>query len=168
MNSLLQKYSIIKSKRQAPNLKKLLTRAKYEESGTEAGIRKCGRPRCKLCNQILECDKYQFRSGKEFTFKFSGTCDILNLIYVLRCAGCNRDYIGETVNLRNRVILHNQHIRNPDTAPLPVSRHIAECARTQQPQFYISPLYKLKTDDAALRKIKEDFFIKLFKPELNR
>ena len=170
MSSIIQKHKIIKSKRQPPNLKKLLTRARFDERNIVPGIKKCGRSRCKftkLCEIIIEGQHFTFKNGKHFTIKFNGSCDTMNIIYVIQCQGCKEEYIGETGNLRNRVNLHNQHIRNPDMAPLPVSRHISACARESQQKFHIFPLYKMNCNDVTLRRLKENYFIKLFKPKLN-
>ena len=43
-------------------------------------------------------------------------CTSMNLIYVITCAGCGHNYVGETDDvLRNRVTLHKQQIRDPHT-----------------------------------------------------
>ena len=49
-------------------------------------------------------------------------CTSTNLVYVITCAGCGQNYIGETGDvLRNRVTVHKQQIRDPDTRTLGVS-----------------------------------------------
>ena len=68
------------------------------------------------------------------------SCKAKNVIYVTQCRGCNEQYIGETVNLRNRVLtLHNQHIKHAALRKIPVSQHIAECS-DQDPKYFIFPL----------------------------
>ena len=130
MKDIFSQAKIIKSKRQPANLKRLLTRAKYTDSPRNNKIIKCENKRCGLCKFLIEGDTFHFKNGRQFKIKFSGNCEILNVIYAMKCAGCGEDYIGETANLRNRVTLHNQHIRNPHTALLPVSRtHCKLCKR---------------------------------------
>ena len=65
-------------------------------------------------------------------------CTSTNLIYVITCAGCGHNYIGETGDvLRNRVTVHKQQIRDPHIRMLGVSKHIDECAVGLTPQFTI-------------------------------
>ena len=42
---------------------------------------------------------------KEKLFKVNDniSCKSKHVIYVIQCRGCNEQYIGETVNLRNRI-----------------------------------------------------------------
>ncbi len=62
------------------------------------------------------------------------SCNARNLIYVMRCRGCNQEYIGETGDfLRKRVTVHNQQIRDPSTRMLKVSAHIDYCANMYSP-----------------------------------
>ena len=71
-------------------------------------------------------------------------CTSTNLVYVITSAGCGQNYIGETGDvLRNRVTVHKQQIRDPDTRMLGVSAHIDECAAGLTPQFAIFPFYNI-------------------------
>ena len=90
-------------------------------------------------------------------------------IYVMRCTGCDEEYIGETGDsLRHRMTVHRQQIRNSNFRILHVSNHIATCARNCETPFKLFPLYKMKEADTTIRKMKESYFIDLFKPKLNR
>ena len=56
-------------------------------------------------------------------------CNSKFLIYVMTCAGCGENYIGETKSkLRERMTLHRQQIRDTRYQVLPVSAHSARCA----------------------------------------
>ena len=46
--------------------------------------------------------------------------------------------------------------------------HIANCATGLDINFRLFPLFKMKTDNVTSRKMKEAYFIELFKPKLNR
>ncbi|MEW8548313.1 MAG: GIY-YIG nuclease family protein, partial [Candidatus Thiodiazotropha sp.] len=169
MNEILKEYQIIKSKRQPRNLKRLLTRAKFTDTNESPKIKKCNRSNCGLCEHLITETDFAFQSGKTFKVKCSMSCEVKNLIYVIRCCGCQEEYIGETGDtLRHRVTVHKQQIRDPSTRMLYVSGHIDNCARNQTTKFKILPLYKMQNDNAAARKMKENFFIDLFKPKLNR
>ena len=149
----------LKSKRQPPNLKRLLTKAKftkYIDNGCQCQVKKCKEPRCGLCKFITE--------GSSTYFKDKVLAK--NVIYVIQCRGCNEQYIGETVNLRNRVTLHNQHIKHAELRKIPVSQHIAECS-DPDPKYFIFPFYQMKTESFIKRKEMEKYFIRTLSPKLN-
>lgn len=157
----------LKSKRQPPNLKRLLTKAKFNSNPVAEPhtVKKCNEARCGLCKHLLEGPSIHFKN-KEFKVNDSMSCKATNVIYVIQCRGCSEQYIGETVNLRNRVTLHNQHIRHPELRKIPVSGHIADCSG-QDPKYFIFPFYQMKTNSIIKRKEKEKYFIRTFLPKLN-
>ena len=140
MHKAFKNKVFIKSKRQPPNLKRLLTKAKFTNHPLEDfKVTKCNEPRCGLCKHLIEGSSISF---KEKTFKVNAnmTCKAKNVMNVIQCRGCNEQYIGETVNLRNRVTLHNQHIRVPELRKIPVSGHIADYS-DREPKYYIFPFF---------------------------
>lgn len=168
MGSILSRYKFIKSKRQPYNLKRLLTKAKFSSNECHE-VRICNRPNCGLCIHLIEGNSVTFRCGTNFKIHENMSCDVKNVIYVMKCRGCSEEYIGETGNfLRRRVTVHNQQIRDPKTRILQVSEHIDKCANMLNPKFLIFPFYKMYTDSPTLRRAKEKFFIKTLKPKLNK
>lgn len=169
MDRIIRQSKIIKSKRQHKNLKKLLTKAKYEETITEEPtVKKCGRPNCGTCEYIVEGNTFKFKNEMKFIIKYDMDCSITNVIYVITCNGCNENYIGQTNNLRKRVTVHRQHIRQREYAMIPLSGHIRSCAQDKKPLFYIFPFYKFFHEPTeSERIIKEKRFIDIFKPKLN-
>ena len=121
---------LIQSKRQSPNLKKLLTKAEFGE--VLLGTFKCSDKRCECCNYILISDHYTFKSV-QITFKLKNRfiCDSFNLIYVVICGTCKEEYIRETgqgkTKLRGRVSVYYQHIRQPQYQQLKVEGHLRVC-----------------------------------------
>ena len=87
---------LIQSKRQAPNLKKLLTKAEYGE--VLSGTFNCSDKKYECYNYLLINDHYTLKNV-QITFKLKNrfTCDIFNLIYVVICYKCKEEYTGETV-----------------------------------------------------------------------
>ena len=65
----------IKSKRQPPNLKNLITNARFSEVLSEFKVTKCHRPNCKHCDHITESKSYDFK-GKIFHVKTNMSCDV--------------------------------------------------------------------------------------------
>ena len=94
--------------------------------------------------------------------------DAKKLIYVIKCKACDEEYIGVTGDtLRHRLTVHRQYIRDVRVRILYTSGHIANCARFQPIKHTILALYKMQTDCATTRKMKENYFIGLFKPKSN-
>jgi hypothetical protein len=166
MKEVLKKSKIIKSKRQPPSLKKLLTKANFEQT-LEKRVTKCNRPNCSLCQHIIESNHYKF-SDKIFYVNQSMTCDVKNVLYVITCNGCNEFYIGQTGDkLRTRRTIHAQQIRDPSTRMIPLSKHLDQCSDAN-PKFQMFPFFKLKSNNTVERLIKERYFIDKFKPKLNK
>ena len=67
MRTILTNTTLMKSKRQPNNLKKLLTKAEFtdNEQQTPPTISKCNRPNCKLCLYIEEGTAVKFNNGKK-------------------------------------------------------------------------------------------------------
>ena len=168
MRTIMGDTKVIKSRRQPPNLKHLLTAAKFTRGqDSPAYVTKCGDKRCKCCTHIQRSNSVKFESGMRFEVKTNMDCNSSNLIYVITCAGCNGQYIGETGDvLRNRVRVHRQHINDANTRQLKVSEHIDKCSN-KEPKFWIFPFYKLSNSDTTFRREKEQFFIRKAKPTLN-
>ena len=130
MNDILQANTIIKSKRQQQNLKRLLTRAKFEENIQIATINKCNSPNCGLCKCMIVSNSFTFKCRKTFYVTTSMKCDTNNLIYVMQSTGCDEKYIGETGDsLRHRMTVYRQQMRNSNVRILHVSNHMATCAK---------------------------------------
>ena len=168
MNSILSNFKMIKSKRQPDNLKRLLTKAKFNDRKYHE-VKRCRRPNCGLCIHLIEGDAFEFKCGRKFYVHESMTCEVKNVLYVMKCSGCGEEYIGQTGNyLRKRVTIHNQQIRDPKTRMLYVSGHIDTCAQQLNTKYTIFPFYKMYSDSVSFRCAKENYFINLLKPKLNK
>lgn len=103
-----------------------------------------------------------------FTIRSNITCSNKCVIYVITCNGCQENYIGQTSDLRKRVTVHRQQIRQSEYTMIPLSEHVRTCARTKNPLFFICPIYRFfKESTENERTIKEKRFIQIFKPKLN-
>ena len=90
MKEIIKQTKFIKSKRQPPNLKHLLTNAKFtSQPSTKEGnkVTKCKRSNCSLCQHIIEGNSYNV-NGKIFYVNESMSCDVKNVLYVITCNGC--------------------------------------------------------------------------------
>lgn len=92
-------------------------------------------------------------------------CKSSNLIYCATCPTCGENYIGQTNQLNARVRVHKQQIKDETVRNTPCSEHFAKCGKGT---FKIFPFYKMWTSNEIARTTKEDYFIKIFNPKLNR
>ena len=162
---ILEKNDIINCKAQHPSLTNLLVKSRYEKSADiQPAISKCNSKKCGLCDLLLEGSFFEFNNGKKFKINDNMSCDVKNVIYVIRCNGCKLEYIGETANLRDRTRVHKQHIKQPEYSILNVSDHIRNCASNS---FSIMPILKMKNDCVISRRIKEQQLIRNYNTTLN-
>ena len=93
--SAFHNINLIQSKRQPPNLKKLLTKAEYGKVLSRTV--NCNDKRCEFCNYLLLNDDYTFKKIQvTFKSKIRFTCDTFNIIYVVTRESCKEEYTGET------------------------------------------------------------------------
>ena len=157
MREALSTSKIIKSKRQPPNLKRLITKAKF----AEMKIKKCNRLNCALCESIEEGNCYNFNS-EVFYVNETMSCDVKNVMYAIKCNGCKELYIGQTVDkLRTRRTIHAQQIRDPSTRQIPLSEHIDKCSRSI-PKFQMFPFFKMQTESFSARLAKDIYTVRIF------
>ena len=97
-------------------------------------------------------------------------CEAKDVIYALQCGGCEKQYIGETGDLRARVRvrLHKQHIFNPRYRTLYVSHYIARCTIGKATgHFRIVRILFLNRNDRLYWEEMELSLMYKYKPELN-
>ena len=86
---------VTKSKRQAPNLKRILTKAEFSQK--QVGVYKCPDKRCECCASLLLGNSYTFKNvDKTFNLKTYFSCDSYNLLYIIICPTYGEEYTGET------------------------------------------------------------------------
>jgi hypothetical protein len=107
----------------------------------------------------MEGDCYTFKCGKKTKIKYNTSCNAKHVIYVIICSGCKEEYIqfGETNDLRKRMTVHRQQIRDSRVRMLRMSDHINNWAR-EEPRFLVFPFYKMQTDSIVSRKQKVKIF----------
>ena len=168
MREINSNFRLLNSKRQPPNLKKILTRARFSTSTENPGSSKCNTPRCGTCPLIVTDTSYTFNNKPLIPFKINSKldCTSKNLIYVIFCPTCKKEYVGQTSDLRNRVTVHKQQIRDERLRKLPVSKHLHSCHPDPIIPFRICPI--AKKDNRIAREILESHLIQKYKPKLNQ
>lgn len=169
--------NILFSTRQGRNLKKLLTKARFDPMTTrvkpkepEIGLFACSDKRCTIhtLGYIQPCKFFTFKHKAKtttWTFNRRFDCNSKNVIYLLICRGCEAIYIGETSNLRLRHNNAKKDIRGPLKATVPYAGHINRCSQLTEPFYFLYPLFYESCP--MKRKFKEWRFINRFCPQLN-
>jgi hypothetical protein len=172
MNEILSNNNLICSRRQPPSLKKILTKAAFETTSDKPNtnlITKCNDKKCKCCPIIHTSNTFTIGS-KTFSAGRPMTCQSVNLLYVLKCTGCDGFYIGETGDrLIDRMRVHRQQSKEGSAIELPVHKHFKRCSFKEESPFIVFPFFKLPPNcDKNFRLSMEKHFINIFKPNLNR
>ena len=90
--------------RRPRNLKDFFVRAilkpqQQQQQQQHKGTIRCGRPRCKTCAHIRPGTRFCSTVAKDtFRARVTATCKTSNVIYLIECSKCHKQYVGETEN----------------------------------------------------------------------
>ena len=85
--------------RRPPNVRDLLVRAevKTPTPPTHGDNAPCGSRRCKTCQLIKRTNTFtRNTTGRRYTIRNQFTCKTKNIVYMISCNKCNKQYVGET------------------------------------------------------------------------
>ena len=106
---IFAKHKLIDCKRQPSNLKRLLCSSNFSTNKPTFKTTKCGKS-CFCCDYIIAAELFKFKNWHQpFVLKPNFNCETPNLIYVIICSNCNKEYIGQTGG-RLKERLYRQHI----------------------------------------------------------
>ena len=99
--------------RNAKTFKDNLVRSKLKTTYEKPGVTICGRKNCEICYILHQGDTFESsNTGKQYKINFSFNCNSRNVIYLLTCKICEKQYVGSTVTtFRSRF---NQYKSNTD------------------------------------------------------
>lgn len=161
MKNVLNNVDIVWTYKQPISLKCLLSPSRM---GPKIGeISKCNDTRCNICSMLIISQVVTFNNGSTHKISHKMSCNSILCIYALKCHKCQKFYIGECEELRARINLHVNQIKHKKYRKLNVSHHIFSCGS----KFNVIPLFLMDSENIISRKIKEQYFISLYKPELN-
>ena len=97
-------------------------------------------------------------------------CSSKNLLYVIKCEGFGEYYIVKIGNeLRKRMTVHRQQIKDPTINMIPLSSHLRTCAKDKENYFTLFPFYKFADNTNEQERIwKESEFITKYRLKLNK
>lgn len=175
MKKTFENCKIITATRQPQNLKKLLTRSKFQLTTTIArsprivGLFPCGK--CTYCYRgyIKQESEFTLRRNNRiikwvYTRYFS--CDSVNVLYFAESINDGYFYLGKTKNVKHRIAKHISDVNHPENSNCKkCAEHIRMDSKLQEPYLKFHPFFYV--DDPHLRAFMEARFIKRFKPQLN-
>ena len=148
--------------RKPKNLRNILVRASTSPNTThrskEAGFEPCSTSRCKTCQHTTKTNSFMSHANnKRFDLYHFLSCYSFNLIYLITCLKCNKQYVGQTEQtLRQRMNGHRHSIIHKiDT---PVARHF-NLAGHSIDHLHIIGIDLLPSADLYTRLNKETFWI---------
>ena len=129
---MFSKHKLIYCKSQQSNLKRLLCSSNFSTDKPTFKTTKCDRSSF-CCDYIIEVELFKFKNWHQpFALKSNFNYETPNLIYVIVViySGCNKEYIGKTGGqLKERLSIYRQHIRQPEYEKIEVERHLRRCAK---------------------------------------
>ena len=166
MFNIFWKKKLANSMSQGPNLKRWLTRSKFELQQKDNETKNCGK-NCVSCPYRLKASLYLFkRVNKTCLLKNSFNCKNTNTIYIIIFRGCKKEYTGKMGRLvKQRTNVYRKHLIQPQYQRLIVEEHLRSCG---DGKFYMFPFFKIFQKNKSLRKSYWDCFIDKFLYSMKR
>ena len=161
-NERLKNFKLITAYKNSKNLKQLLVRSKLKtiDSKDGTGFVCCGQSRCLTCRyHTADATHFYNKTNKEhIIIKDTIYCHSKNLIYLITCTKCQKQYVGETErSIRDRATDHRSCIKNKKQTPIGV--HFNEPGHSFL-NMKITPIELIHntSDPTKIRKIREKFW----------
>ena len=175
MKKAFRKKWVLLSTRQPPDLRKMLTSAKFVLNPVPreprlVGLFPCGK--CHYCRTgyIKGATGFSVRNqrGEQVTWTYNRyfTCQSVNALYVIMCNIPNDFYVGKAKSVIKRMRKHASDVRHPENSNCKVcANHLRACSNLVEPYFTMYPFFY--EDDPLTRHNMERRFIRYWKPNLN-
>ena len=137
------------------------------DTSNKPGFWQCKRdPRCACCKcyGVFKETITSTATNETITLKQHTNCNTANVIYLLTCAKCKQQYVGETANAVH--VRANQHRSDiaVGTKQLPTVRHFRNCGRKF---LRLTTIQRVRKKDLQTRLARENYWIKRLKPVMN-
>ena len=166
--------NIILATRQAPNLRKMLVKAKFTMGLPPKPPRSVGLIPCGNCTY---CERGYIKQTEFFTLKKRNrtikwkynrqfSCNSANVLYVVKSEQDDNFYVGKTKMVKHRISKHISDINHPENSNCKkCTLHLRRVSNLVEPYFQFYPFFYV--DDPGLRAFMEARFIKRLGPPLN-
>ena len=113
--------------RRPKSIRDILVRAKLpqlDNPTVDGGSGPCGDPRCKTCQLMPVTNTFSSTNGAVSTMNSVTNCKSSNVIYLMTCTVCNKQYVGETkLTIAKRMNLHRSDWSLKRFSRSPVAEH---------------------------------------------
>ena len=125
---------------------------------------RCEARGCKTCPTICAADSIKCHTtGKVHPVRVSATCKTTDVIYVISCLKCGKQYVGETSQaLHLRMNGHRSDIRLKKTTEKPVAHHFCSPGHKLD-HLSVMVVDQTPLGDTVLRKNREARWIRCLK-----
>ena len=114
--------------RRPKSLRDLLVRAKLKPDMRDdeplGETRPCGKARCKTCKMITPTQIAKSASGAIIKLRCNTSCKTTNIVYLITCTKCGKQYVGETGDhVNQRMNGHRDDWKHKRFERSPVAEH---------------------------------------------
>jgi len=122
-NDFFNNYQLVTAYKNHKNLRRILVRSELEKTTKSGAYRGCGKTNCVTCRiHASDADHFYNQQNKtKYPIKDNIYCNSTNLVYLITCNKCKKQYVGETGRtLRDRLNDHRSAIKNKSKTPISV------------------------------------------------
>ena len=121
--------------RRPKSLRDILVRAKLKPNLNDTPLGQsgpCGTHRCQTCNLMSVTQSFtQTTTGAIINIKVNANCKTRNIVYLMTCKQCQKQYVGETkLQLNQRINLHRSDVNTHKLERSPIAEHIHTTGHT--------------------------------------
>ena len=111
------------SYRRPRNIKDMVVRTRLDNPLPVASFKTCLDNRCLLCKHSNDTNDFSSTStGRSYKILQSTSCNTNNCVYLITCKVCQKQYVGETGDIRRRINNHRSTIKTKKLKE-PVGEH---------------------------------------------
>ena len=153
--------------RRPKSLRDILVRARLKPDPTDdephGECNPCGRPRCRTCDMITPSHIAKSSNGARVRLKGSTDCRTMNVVYLISCGECGKQYVGETNGqLSLRMNGHRDDWRHKRFERSPVAEHFRLAGHDFMSHASVCCLDHNSGWTDKTRKQRESYWIRLF------
>ena len=151
--------------RRPKSLRDFLVRARLKPNSDDDNqtgeCRPCGRKRCQCCKMITTAGTVKSSSGATVRLRQNTDCTTENVVYLISCSSCNKQYVGETKGpLNKRMNGHRDDWRHRRFERSPTAEHFHSADHDFLSNASVCCLEHNKEWSDSTRKLRESYWIR--------
>ena len=151
--------------RRPKSLRDFLVRARLKPNSNDDNqngeCRPCGRKRCQCCKMITSAGTVKSSSGATVRLRQNTDCTTENVVYLISCSSCNKQYVGETKGpLNKRMNGHRDDWRHRRFERSPTAEHFHSADHDFLSHASVCCLEHNKEWSDSTRKLRESYWIR--------